>query len=135
MFDVFLIFTAGLFSKRHSLFANEIKSRKKSFVWVRSKIDLADAGEKGEEIIKEQAIEAHRAELERNLKEFHSRDRKVYLIRNQHPELFDFDQIMQAIADVLPSPQKECFFKIVEWKRFNDFISGILLYLRTSSDP
>ncbi|CAB3991640.1 interferon-inducible GTPase 5-like [Paramuricea clavata] len=120
-FDAFLIFTAGKFTKRHLEFSKIIKSSNKPLFFIRTKIDNDNHPEKR----KEREIKVR---LAKNLKELHCREYEIYLISNNHPNKWDFYKLAKAIADSLPSPQKEFFNKIpkiqelLAFKKFQNFL-------------
>lgn len=133
-FDAFLIFTADEFTKKILIFADKIASSNKPLFFVRTKVDLdgesmQDTGEFKERM---------RAKLRKRLKE-NSQDTEslncaeydIFLISNRSPDKYDFFELVKAITQALPSPQKESFRKISmiqeidAFENFQNFLKGI----------
>jgi hypothetical protein len=109
-FDTFLILTAGRFTENDLKLARMIKSMKKSFFFVRTKIDIDVWNESEKKAFNEEALLMKIKEncLE-NLHGLGSRDEDVFLISNRKTAKWEFARLTKAILDVLPLRQKECF--------------------------
>ena len=108
-YDTFLIFTANRFTENDLSLAKRVKSIKKSFFFIRTKIDQDYQNEKRKKAFKEEAMLATIMEdcLE-NLEGLRDGDEVVFLISNHYPAKWDFARLTQVILDVLPFRQREC---------------------------
>ena len=107
-YDTFLILTASRFTHNDLLLAKRVREMKKSFFFVRTKIDVDIQSEKRKRAFKEDVTlsEIRRKSLE-NLKDLAVNDEEVFLISNHKPKKWDFARLTEAILDSLPLHQKE----------------------------
>jgi hypothetical protein len=106
--DTFLILADVRFTENDLLLAEKVKSMKKSFVFVRTKIDQDVRNERRKETFNEEAmLNDIRKYCLKNLKNFGANDKVVFLISNHYPAKWDFARLTQAILDVLPAHQKD----------------------------
>ena len=107
-YDTFLILTASRFTKNDFLLAKKVKSMKKSFFFVRTKIDQDIDNEKKEGAFNEQAtLNDIREECLKKLKPLGGGERDVFLISNDKTDKWEFNRLTQAILSALPLRQKE----------------------------
>ncbi|CAB4024039.1 interferon-inducible GTPase 5-like [Paramuricea clavata] len=107
-YDTFLILAAGRFTINDLLLAEKVKSMKKSFFFVRTKIDQDVQHERRKARFNEEAmLNDIREDCLKNLERFEAGDEVVFLISNHYPAKWDFARLTQAILDVLPQHQKE----------------------------
>ena len=107
-YDTFLILTASRFTQNDLLLAKTVREMKKSFFFVRTKIDVDVKAEKRKRAFKEDVTlsEIRRKSLE-NLEDLAVSDEEVFLISNHKPKKWDFARLTEAILDCLPRRQKE----------------------------
>ena len=81
---------------------------KKSFFFVRTKIDVDVQGEKRKKAFKEDVTlsDIRKKSLE-NLKDLIANDENVFLISSHKPNKWDFARLTEAILDGLPLRQRE----------------------------
>ncbi len=86
-----------------------MKSIKKSFFFVRTKIDAEIESEKmlKRKFNEEEKLKTIRENCLENLEDLLDDDKDVFLISNCVTDKWDFDRLTQAILDVLPLRQKE----------------------------
>ena len=107
-FDTFLILNAGRFTENDQLLAHKVKSMKKSFVFVRTKIDQDVKNEKGKKKFNEEdMLKKIRGNCLENLQDLEGDDKVLFLISNHDPDKWDFDRLTRAILDALPCRQTE----------------------------
>ncbi|XP_028404337.1 interferon-inducible GTPase 5-like [Dendronephthya gigantea] len=108
-YDSFLIFTASRFTDDDLFLAEKIKSMRKSFFLIRTKIDndLAPKYE-GQQVNEEQILNSIRAYCFNHVKDLISGEEDIFLISNYHKEKWDFDRLIVAISDALSTIQREC---------------------------
>jgi hypothetical protein len=125
-FDVFLIFTADYFTKKHVTIAKEIFLYQKPLFFVRTKFGDHDQCDRYEEAMPREI----RASLDENSEEFNSREYEIHPISNLQPHKFGFCNLMKAIAGSLPPPRDMSFSKIpkveefIALKEFYDSLNG-----------
>ena len=112
-YDTFLILTAGRFTENDLALAKRVKSYKKSFFFIRTKIDQDYVNEKRTKkkaFNQEEMLKDIREDCLENLKGLGARedDEIVFLISNVYQIQWDFPRLKKAILDVLPLRQKEC---------------------------
>ena len=104
-YDTFLILTDVRFTENDLLLAETLKSMKKSFFLVRTKIDQDVQNEKRKKAFNQEAM---LNDIRKDcLKSFGANEEVVFLISNHHPAKLDFAGLTQAILDILPEHQKE----------------------------
>ena len=107
-YDTFLILTAGRFTENNLLLAKKVKSMKKSFFFVRTKIDQDIDNEKeGRAFNEEATLNDIRGDCLKNLKPLGVCDKDVFLISNRKTDKWEFNSLIQAILAALPLRQKE----------------------------
>ena len=105
--NTFLILSAGRFTKNDLLLAEKVKSMKKSFIFVRTKIDADVCSQKRKRNFDEDFMLRNiRSECLENLKKVGVKD-NVFLINNLEPAKWDFARLSGAILDGLPDRLKE----------------------------
>ena len=128
-YDIFLIFTAAVFTTAHERFAERAKRINKPFFLIRTKInrDLPNVEEENKST--KAKLKSLRESLPGGLKKLYGRERKVYLVDNEINK-FDFGKLVEAIVDSLPSPQNDHFRSIpivqesIAWDDFQRLIQG-----------
>ena len=109
-YDTFLIFTATRFTQYDLELAEKVKSIGKSFFLIRTKIDEVCRLKSGERAINEADIlEEIRQDCIKNVKQLISSEEEIFLISNYDTNEWDFDRLIEAIGEVLPLLQRECF--------------------------
>ena len=104
----FLIFTASRFTENDLNLAKKIRSIKKTFFLIRTKIDSDDRSEKRKRSFNERAfLEKIRRDCAENLSGFLSNEQDIFLISNHDPSKWDFDRLTQAILCVPQTLQRE----------------------------
>ena len=107
-YDTFLILTASRFTQNDLLLAKRVREMKKSFFFVRTKIDADIQSEKRKRAFKEDVtLSKIRRKFLENLKDLAVNDEEVFLISNHKPKKWDFARLTEAILDSLPLRQKE----------------------------
>ena len=107
-YDNFLILNADRFFAYDLMLAKTVKSMKKSFFFVRTKIDVNIKSESRKKSFNEEStLNEIRKDCCDNLKDLVVRNEDVFLISNHEKDKWDFDRLTQAILDVLPLRQKE----------------------------
>ena len=107
-YDTFLILTASRFTQNDLLLAERVREMKKSFFFVRTKIDVDINNEKRKRAFKEDVtLSDIRKSILENLKDLVANDKAVFLISNHKPHKWDFARLTEAILDGLPFRQKE----------------------------
>ena len=107
-YDTFLILTASRFTQNDLLLAKRVREMKKSFFFVRTKIDVDVKSEKRKRAFKEAVtLSDIRMKSLENLKDLMTNNEEVFLISNHKPNKWDFARLTEAILDSLPLRQKE----------------------------
>ena len=107
-FHAFLILTAGRFTEHDLELAKKIRSSKKKFFLIRTKIDENVRAEKRKKSFNEEAmLQKIRSDCSENLGNLLSDVRDIFLISNHHPDKWDFARLLQAILNALPTYQRE----------------------------
>ena len=108
-YDTFLILTAQRFTENDLELAKMVQSMKKSFFFVRTKIDIDVWNESDNRGFNEEALlKKIKQDCLKNLEGLVSRNDDVFLISSRKTVKWDFARLTQAILDVLPHRQKEC---------------------------
>ena len=80
------------------------------FFLIRTKIDEVCRLKSGERAINEADIlEEIRQDCIKNVKQLISSEEEIFLISNYDTNEWDFDRLIEAIGEVLPLLQRECF--------------------------
>ena len=104
----FLIFTASRFTKNDLELAKKIREIKKTFFFIRTKIDESFRAEKRKRSFNEGAmLEKIRRNCVESLGDLLSNERDIFLISNHDPDKWDFARLTQAILDALTRYQRE----------------------------
>ena len=112
--DSYLIFCAGRFTLYDLYFAEKVEMMKKSFFFVRTKIDVDVQSERRKKGFDEAKILAViKQDCARNLNDFNFSAEKIFLISNHYPDKWDFNRLRKAILDELSSRQRESFSKSI----------------------
>ena len=107
-YDTFLILTASRFTQNDFLLAKRVTEMKKSFFFVRNKIDVDVKAEKQKRAFKEDVtLSKIRKDALEKLKDLVANDEEVFLISSHKPKKWDFARLTEAILDSLPLRQKE----------------------------
>ena len=107
-YHTFLILTATRFTTNDLLLAEKIRSMKKSFFFVRCKIDVDVTNEKRKRLFNEEAtIMEIRRDCAENLGDLISNEEDIFLINNHQRDELDFMRLTQAILDALNRFQRE----------------------------
>ena len=107
-YDTFLIFTDSRFTKHDLKLAKKIKSLKKIFFFIRTKIDNDVRSEERKRSFNEEVmLNEIREECSQNLGDLVQNSRDIFLISNHYPAKWEFARLTQAILDVLPIRQRE----------------------------
>ena len=107
-YHTFLILTATRFTTNDLLLAEKIRSMKKSFFFVRCKIDVDVTNEKRKRLFNEEAtIMEIRRDCAENLGDLLSNEEDIFLINNHERDELDFMRLTQAILDALNRFQRE----------------------------
>ena len=111
-YDVFLIFTATRFTKYDLDLAKKVKSMGKSFLLIRTKIDVDVMQKKGKAAIHEDAmLQKIRSDCVANTTDLISSEEDIFLIGNYDKDKWDFDRLVEAIGEALPILQRESFVR------------------------
>ena len=107
-FGTLFILTASRFTETELQLAKKLTSMKKSFLFVRTKIDNDIKNEmhdkhKSEEL----TLTEIREECGENLSDLTESKKNVFLISNRYKDKWDFPCLRQTILDVLPPHQRE----------------------------
>ena len=108
-YDVFLILCTSRFTNNNLQVAKKVESIKKSFFFVRTKIDqdIEDQKFDYKEKTEESILSEIREDCLENLSGLEGSNKKVFLIGNHHQEKWDFPCLTQTILDALPPHQRE----------------------------
>ena len=109
-YDIFLIVASKRFTENNRLLAEEVKSLKKSFFFVRTHIDENYRAESRKDNFDEKKmLDNIRKDCLKNLKDLKVKDEEVFLISNYDPDKWDFPSLIKAVENDLPFRQKESF--------------------------
>ena len=107
-YHTFLIFTTSRFTENDLELAKKIKEIKKTFFFIRTKIDENVRAEKRKRSFNEEAmLEKIRRNCVESLGDLLSNERDIFLISNHDPDKWDFVRLTQAILDALTRYQRE----------------------------
>ena len=107
-YHTFLIFTATRFTTNDLLLAEKIRSMKKSFFFIRTKIDDSVRAESRKRTFNEEAMLMKiRRDCAENLGDLLSNEEDIFLISNHEVDKWDFVRLTQAILDALSRYQRE----------------------------
>ncbi|XP_029207128.2 interferon-inducible GTPase 1-like [Acropora millepora] len=107
-YHTFLIFTATRFTTNDLLLAEKIRSMKKSFFFIRTKIDESVRAESRKRSFNEEAMLMKiRRDCAENLGDLLSNEEDIFLISNHEVDKWDFVRLTQAILDALSRYQRE----------------------------
>ena len=107
-YHTFLIFTYTRFTNNDLLLAEKTRSMKKSFFFIRTKIDVDVRAESRKRSFNEEAMLMEiRRECAENLGDLLSNEEDIFLISNHDVDKWDFSRLTQAILDALPRYQRE----------------------------
>ena len=107
-YDTFLILAASRFTQNDLLLAKKVREMKKSFFFVRNKIDVDVKAEKQKRAFNEDLTLSNiRKDALENLKDLVANDEEVFLISSHKTKKWDFSRLTEAILDSLPCRQKE----------------------------
>ena len=107
-YHTFLIFTATRFTKNDLKLAGKVRSIKKKFFLVFTKIDENIRAERRKRAFSEGAmLEKIRCSCSDNLRDLLCNEQDIFLISNHFPAKWDFARLSQAILDALPACQRE----------------------------
>ncbi|XP_016114366.1 interferon-inducible GTPase 5-like [Sinocyclocheilus grahami] len=109
-YDFFIILNSVRFTENDIMLAKEIRKQKKSFYFVRSKIDNDIAAEKKKTGFDEQKVlSLIREYCQKNLKELG--DPRVFLISSCDLEEYDFELLQNVLEDELPEHKKDALLQ------------------------
>ena len=107
-YDTFLLLSAGRFTQNDFELANKVRATKKSFFFVRTKIDIDVWNNKKKKGIEEDVtLSVIREGCLASLRSFGADNEVVFLISNDEPTKWDFARLTAAILDGLPVRLKE----------------------------
>ena len=107
-YHAFLIFTASRFTENDLNLAEKIRSIKKQFFFIRTKIDNDVRSEMRKRSFNERAmLEKIRRDCAENLSDLLSNEQDIFLISNHDPSKWDFDRLTQAILCAQQTLQRE----------------------------
>ena len=109
-YHAFMILTSTRFTENVLLLAKKIKSMKKSFFFVRTRIDENVRSEKRKQkqsFDEEAMLNKIRTNCLQSLGDLLSDEKDVFLISNHEPDKWDFARLTQAILDALPKYQRQ----------------------------
>ena len=127
IFDVYLIFTASIFTKKEVLVARKVGLAKRKYFFVRTKFDNQIHPE---EFNKEKLVTKLRESLHRPRLEDFSKC-EIHLISNLEPYKWDFLKLTKAIADAVPPVKAARFRKmpqvkeLVALEKFHSFLKEV----------
>ncbi|XP_016325326.1 interferon-inducible GTPase 5-like [Sinocyclocheilus anshuiensis] len=109
-YDFFIILNSVRFTENDIMLAKEIRKQKKSFYFVRSKIDNDISAEKKKRGFDEQKVlSLIREYCQKNLKELG--DPRVFLISSCDLEEYDFELLQNVLEDELPEHKKDALLQ------------------------
>ena len=108
-YHTFLIFTTSRFTVEDLELAKKIRKIKKTFFFIRTKIDENVRAEKRKKspLEEEAMLEKIRHNCVESLGDLLSNERDIFLISNHEPGKWDFARLTQAILDALTRYQRE----------------------------
>ncbi|XP_015770575.1 PREDICTED: interferon-inducible GTPase 5-like isoform X2 [Acropora digitifera] len=107
-YHTFLIFAHTRFTNNDFLLAEKIRSMKKSFFFIRTKIDVdVTAGSLQRSFNEKAMLMAIRRECAENLGDLLSSEEDIFLISNHLVNKWDFVRLTQAILDTLSRNERE----------------------------
>ena len=108
-FHAFLILTAGRFTQHNLELAQKIRSIKKKFFLIRTKVDqdLRSQQNKRRPLKEEDMLQKIRSDCSDNLGNLLSDNQDIFLISNHKRDKWDFARLLQAILNALPTYQRE----------------------------
>ena len=107
-YHAFLIFTASRFTENDLNLAEKIRSIKKQFFFIRTKIDNDVRSEMRKRSFNERAmLEKIRRDCAENLSDLLRNEQDIFLISNHYPSKWDFDRLTQAILCAQQTLQRE----------------------------
>ncbi|XP_015768754.1 PREDICTED: interferon-inducible GTPase 1-like isoform X1 [Acropora digitifera] len=107
-YHTFLIFTHTRFTNNDLLLAKEIRSMKKSFFFIRTKIDVDfNSMSRLHSFNEEDMLMKIRRYCAENLGDLLSNEEDIFLISNHELDKWDFERLTQAILDALTRYQRE----------------------------
>ena len=107
-YHAFLIFTASRFTENDLNLAEKIRSIKKQFFFIRTKIDNDVRSEMRKRSFNERAmLEKIRRDCAENLSDLLSNEQDIFLISNHYPSKWDFHRLTQAILCAQQTLQRE----------------------------
>ena len=109
VYDVFLILTSTRFTGNDLELARKVKSMRKLFFLVRTKIDVScDAERRRKRSARfDEILKRIRDDCMANVQIFLGSDDHVFLISNYHRDKWDFERLAEAIYAQLPKDQGE----------------------------
>ena len=108
MYDTFVIISSTRFTQNDLYLAKKAEDMRKSFFFVRSKIDNDIRSERRKKGFDEaKVLENVKNYCTKYLQSFNFSTEKIFLISNYDPREWDFDRLKKAILDGLPSRQRE----------------------------
>lgn len=102
-YDVFFIVSATRFKENDIMLAKEIKKIKKSFYFVRTKMDQDVANEKRKGLTEDQTIKQIQENCLENLCELRC---PIFLVSSWNRDKFQFRELMECVAENLPNHKK-----------------------------
>ncbi|XP_028404197.1 T-cell-specific guanine nucleotide triphosphate-binding protein 1-like [Dendronephthya gigantea] len=112
--DTFFILTATRFRIEEHQIAQKIKSMGKSFLFVRTKMDLDEENETRKKNRKiEDVVKNILDDLLDNLRDLDIGKDEIFLVSNFERHKWDFDRLVKSILDKLPTHQKEASIRPV----------------------
>ncbi|KAL1276960.1 hypothetical protein QQF64_023633 [Cirrhinus molitorella] len=109
-YDFFIILSSERFMEHDIMLAKEIRKQKKSFYFVRSKIDNDITSQKRKKGFDEQKIlSIIREDCKKNLKELG--DPNIFLISSFDLEEYDFESLQNTLEDELPEYKKNALLQ------------------------
>ncbi|KAK2548304.1 Interferon-inducible GTPase 5 [Acropora cervicornis] len=107
-YHTFLILSPTRFTKNDLLLAKEIRSMKKSFFFIRTKIDVDfNAMSRLRSFNEEDMLMRIRRDCAENLGDLLSNEEDIFLISNHSVNKWDFERLIKAIHNALPRYQRE----------------------------
>ena len=113
-YDVFVIICAGRFTENDIWLAREISKMGKQFIFVRSKVDTdventRRAYSRGPAFDVQRVLDEIKRYYQINLAEFSGK--RIFLIDNFEPLLYDFGDLVVEIAKVMPPEKREAIVR------------------------
>ena len=106
-FDIFLIFISQRVTALDLAIIKKVKSIKKSFFLIRTKIDLECRMKKpNAQLQEEDLLSKIKDYIVTSTKRLSCAEEDIFVISNYYPYEWDFFRLIQAIIHVMPSPEK-----------------------------